>query len=372
MEIVVYFIAVVLVYYSIQLGLLIYGVLKAKKFAYSTFPEVAIKFTIVIPFKNEANNLPHLLASITNLNYDKNNFEIILVDDASTDASVQVIADWRLANPFIQTTILTNVVVSKSSKKDAISRAVSVAKNDWIITTDADCILPANFLACYAAYVFQNSEQSFIIGGVGVEPSHKFLFQYQALDFASLQAVTLGSCFIDETFMCNGANLAFTKQFFAKVKGYDGVNHIASGDDVFLLQKALQYKSNCVGYLLHQDATIITEPVLSWSALVKQRARWGAKATAYQSAYPKVLGIITLLANFSVIFLLVALFIPSYFAISLLLLTIKFVCELALLTCFKKHTEWVSLRYFPISFLLYPFFTLLVTLRMLFFTPRWK
>jgi len=373
MEIVVYCIALLVVYYVIQIGLLGYGIFRVAPFVYSQpQPSESIKFTLVVPFKNEAHNLHDLLHSIAALHYDKSCFEVILVNDFSTDDSVSVIQQWRLANPYVQVTILDNVVVSQSSKKDAITRAVTVAKFNWIMTTDADCILPKNILEHYASYLLKNPEKEFLIGGVAILNAPNFLSNYQVIDFASLQAVTLGSYGIQEPFMCNGANLVFSKPIFARVGGYTGVNHIASGDDVFLLQKVLNYSAAHVGYVLSTACQVLTKPVLSWKALIVQRARWGKKTTAYQSFYAKNLGVFTVLTNFGVLFLLVSIFFKQFIWPCIGLLALKFVAEFVFLRCYQPYCAQLRLKYFTASFFIYPVVTLIVSLRMVLFSKNWK
>jgi hypothetical protein len=66
------------------------------------------------------------------------------------------------------------------------------------------------------------------------------LDHFQQLDLTSLQGATIGSFGLNKAFMCNGANFAYTKSLFEKLNGFDGNNKIASGDDVFLLQKAVE------------------------------------------------------------------------------------------------------------------------------------
>ena len=77
--------------------------------------------------------------------------------------------------------------------------------------------------------------------------------------------------------MCNGANLAYTKTLFKAINGFEGNTNIASGDDVFLLEKAIKRNKNTVHYLKNTDATVFTKPVKNYSALISQRKRWASK-----------------------------------------------------------------------------------------------
>jgi glycosyltransferase involved in cell wall biosynthesis len=111
------------------------------------------KFSIVIPARNEAANIEACIAGILAQNYPTHLFEVIVIDDFSNDNSEKIFNNWRMENGLIQTTLLENLRLSNSPKKDAISRAVPVVKNEWIITTDADCEVPRNWLLAFDNYI---------------------------------------------------------------------------------------------------------------------------------------------------------------------------------------------------------------------------
>jgi len=123
----------IIIFYFIAIGMLIYGFDKIKVFeAKNSAPKT--KFSIIVPFRNEEQNLTVLLESISNLNYPTDFFEVILVDDAS-DVKFQV-SSFKF-----EVSMINNIRTSNSLKKDAISIAIPFAKYEWIITTDADCVV---------------------------------------------------------------------------------------------------------------------------------------------------------------------------------------------------------------------------------------
>src|SRR6476620_6946995 len=124
--------------YLIFIGSLIYGFTRIKIPTVNT-ASPKTTFSIIVPFRNEAQNLPLLLESIKNLNYPKDLFEVILVDDFSDDGSSGLIYKWRMEHGEFHLTLLETVKFTGSPKKDAIARAVPIVAHDWIITTDADC-----------------------------------------------------------------------------------------------------------------------------------------------------------------------------------------------------------------------------------------
>ena len=210
-------------------------------------------FTIAVPFRNEAENLPQLLHSISLLDYPKELVEVILVDDSSEEVfsfqcsvfSLQIVKNERKTN---------------SPKKDAINTAIAMAKNDWIITTDADCLVQKNWLKSIDNFI-QTENKKMVAAGVSYLPKKGFLHDFQNLDFLSLQGVTIGSFGIEKPFMCNGANFAYEKTFFKALNGFEGNDEIASGDDVFLLQKALTFDSKQVGFCGNKESIVATKSV---------------------------------------------------------------------------------------------------------------
>jgi glycosyltransferase involved in cell wall biosynthesis len=289
----------VLIVYSLFIAQLTYGFNKVKTFE-KTELKPKTSFSIIVPFRNEAKNLPKLLNSISNLNYPKELFEIILVDDFSSDTSEKICIQWRIANGLIESTLLENLRLSNSPKKDAISRAVPILKKEWIVTTDADCVLSREWLLTLDNFI-QNKNPEMVVGAVNYKTKNNWFHHFQQLDLMSLQGATIGSFGIGKPFMCNGANFAYTKKFFLELGGFGGINSTASGDDVLLLQKAVASKLDKVHYLKSIDFIVKTKPENDLFRLFMQRVRWASKTTSYKNLYAKSLAVVVLLMNISLI-----------------------------------------------------------------------
>ncbi|TDE01583.1 glycosyltransferase family 2 protein [Flavobacterium hiemivividum] len=360
----VFFLPLILIIYCITIAWLIYGFTKINSFEFIGLAPKT-KFTIVVPFRNEAATLPILLDSFSKLNYPTELFEVLLVDDESEEQfsvfgfqfSVRVIKSNRVSN---------------SPKKDAITTAMQHLNSAWIITTDADCVVAENWLLTLDNYI-QNHDANMIAGAVTYDCGNSFLHHFQQLDLTSLQGATIGSFGIGKGFMCNGANLAYTKSLFEELNGFEGNNSIASGDDVFLLQKAVAKFPERVRYLKSKSNIVVTKPVDSWSALFYQRVRWASKTTSYQSSFGKVLGLIVFAGNLSIVvgigFCILGLF--SWLTIVLLLLS-KFVVDLVLIRKSHSFLSKTKMRYVVLSSLFYPFFSVSVALYSLFGKYEWK
>jgi glycosyltransferase involved in cell wall biosynthesis len=351
--------------YCLAIVALIYGFTKIKSFDYLGL-KPKTKFSIVVPFRNEAENLPNLLNSFSKLNYPNDLFEVILVDDFSSE-------EFKVQSFKFQVTVIKNFRVSNSPKKDAISTAIQTVKNDWIITTDADCVVNKNWLLALDNYIQQNSEVSMIVGAVKYNCENSFLHHFQQLDLASLQGATIGSFGLKKGFMCNGANFAYTKSFFKELNGFEGNDAIASGDDVFLLQKAIARFPEKVHYLKSQDTIVITKPMDDWKSLFYQRVRWASKTGSYQSGFGKGLGLVVFGGN--LVWVLgvgcwVLGFIP--FPNIVLLSLLKFIVDTVLIFKANDFLTKKRMHYLILSSVFYPFFSVSVALYSLFGKYEWK
>ncbi|SEP75485.1 glycosyltransferase family 2 protein [Flavobacterium urocaniciphilum] len=354
---------VLLFFYVALITQLAFGMVKMNKQNTIQIIEPKTRFSIVVPFRNEAENLPKLLKSIEKLNYPTDLFEVILVDDESEEK-------FQILNSKFQISLISNQRKSNSPKKDAIETAIQLAKYDWIVTTDADCEVPENWLTIFDSKI-QDEQAKMCVGSVAYKSESGFLHDFQNNDFLSLQGVTAGSFGIEKPFMCNGANFAYQKTFFNELNGFEGNNSLASGDDVFLLQKAMKVAPEKIAYLGNWNV-VFTKSCESWKALIHQRVRWASKTTAYTNWYPKILGLVVFLTNLSSFLLLLLPFYKS----ELLQMTIyywlvKFGIDFLFLK-FSSTYFRVTFKNFLGSFILYPFFTVLVVMKVMFGKFEWK
>ncbi|GAA4047023.1 glycosyltransferase family 2 protein [Flavobacterium chungnamense] len=362
---------VVLVIYVVFILQLIFGFDKVKTFV-RTDEKPITKFSIIVPFRNEEKNLPKLLKSISKLNYPKDLFEIILVDDFSTDASERVYIKWRMENGLIETTLLENLRLSNSPKKDAISRAIPILKHEWVVTTDADCTVNKNWLFTLDNFIQKNTAEM-VVGAVVYKTKNNWFHQFQQLDLLSLQGTTIGSFGIGKPFMCNGANFAYSKKLFNEIGGFGGNNKMASGDDVFLLQKALKNHADKVHYLRNTDTIVKTKPENDLYKLFMQRVRWASKTTGYSGYYSKTLAVVVLAMNLSLVIGFGLWLSGNYNGKTLpMVFILKYNCDYLLL--YKSHKFLKNNTFYPpiASSLLYPFFCSLVGLYSLVGGFTWK
>lgn len=335
-------------------------------------------FSILVPFRNEASNLPRLLQSFSHLNYPAEKFEIIMINDDSTDDSVSIIDSFGRQHPNLNISVSNNVKNSASPKKDALTKGVAGALHPWIITTDADCLVPETWLQAFDSKI-KRGPFKMLVAPVTYTDQLRFIHKFQLLDFLSLQATTMGMFGmadqgVIQPFLCNGANLCYRKQSFIDVAGFKGNEHLASGDDVFLLEKMYKTFGAEVAFLKSKKAIVQTSSKNTFSELIGQRVRWASKTIAFKNKFSKMIGLLVFLANFVIVAMLFMAFTGriSWFEFGLLFLlkfNIDFVILLKASTYFDQ--KYIMKSYVTTS-MLFPFYTLLIILLSLKKGYTWK
>ncbi len=320
------------------------------------------KISVIIAFKNEATNLPIICKNLNNQSLEKDLFEVIFVDDFSDDNSTEII------EKFID---LKNYRIYKNEgkgKKHAIRTGMRNAKNEIIVTTDADCKLSIKWLEKISVNFSTDKVLQMAIMPVVYESSRGVFEKMQALEFASLGAVTAGFALAERPIMCNGANLAYRKDIFFSEKNILR-EEIASGDDTFLMFSVKKNYPQGVKYLKDRDLIVETKAVESLKEFVNQRLRWVSKSKYYNDFFTIFVGLVILLLNFFILFYL---FTGNWLFFSVLLI-IKSIADLPLLVSFTKFVRQRELlKLFPIVQILYPFYSFFIPLCSLFCKYKWK
>jgi len=245
------------------------------------------RITVLIPARNEADNIAACLQAVLNENYSHSSLEIIVLDDFSSDETVarvqRISQKFKPPGSLISCICLADHLPSEAifspNKKKAIEIGVAHARGEIIVTTDADCIVPKDWLL-YHLHAFENASVQMVCGPV-VFWREKNLFQrFQSLDFLGMMGITGAGYQLGWHQMANGANFAFRKEVFEVVNGYSGNEHLASGDDMFLAQKVAKQWPGSVVFLKSLAVTVQTAPMPDLYSFWQQRLRWGTKNAA--------------------------------------------------------------------------------------------
>ncbi|MEZ4817395.1 MAG: glycosyltransferase [Flavobacteriaceae bacterium] len=361
----------ILFLYFMSMGWIFYGSKKLNTFS----PKDTLQkttFSIVIPFRNEEKNLPILIQSLLKLTYDVTKFEILLVDDESSDASVEIIKEG-LKDSDISFHILTNKRYSNSPKKDAISQAIKKATHEWIVTTDADCQVPTAWLSLLDAFI-QKSDSKMVCMPIVFEQATTVLHQFQFFDWLSLQAVTKGGFGNLKPLLCNGANLAYKKNTFFEVAGFIDNDEHASGDDIFLMEKIKTLYPKKIHFLKNTLATVTTQCVGSWKDVVQQRIRWASKTKYLKNTIVTLLGGITFIANLSFLLTLLCCFIfPLKIEYFITLMALKIIIDSSILISEAQfHRQKINFLHLLLSALIYSAITVWVVFKSMNGAYEWK
>ena len=326
--------------------------------------------SIVIAFRNEQNQLGKLVESLKAQNLDRNQLEVLFIDDHSEDDGFNLLKEVCLNNKRFHLHKLEN----GKGKKAAIRKGVELAKHELIITTDADC----RFNEDWASTLLTNfvaQKLDFLTAPVSFY-GNSFWSKLFNIEQGALMAATAGSIGNSNGFICNGANMMFRKADYLKLSSKDLKAELASGDDVFLLHalKKLKGKHARFSFLKDRKATVRTGFPDSLHLFIEQRLRWAKKSKAYDDRDAWVQSAILVSASLLQLFALV-LFLMNYISLSHLLFVflLKYLGDIVLLSAVKP---WFKLKgLFPNSILLailYPLYSLLIAFLSLFYHPKWK
>ncbi len=360
-----------IIYLSLILAF-IFGLNKNKCVKYkNAIPEN--RFSIVIPFRDEAHNLPNLLNSLSALNYPSELYEILLVNDDSQDNFNPILAAFSKQNPTLNLRLLQNIRKTNSPKKDAINTAINLSNFEWIVATDADCLVPKLWLQLFNQFI-EDKKPVFISAPVKFSTQNSLFFHFQNLNFISLMGSTIGGFGIEQPFMCNGANLCYNKAAFLELNGFENNTNISSGDDIFLMEKMLKEMPNKVKFLKSDENIVQTNAENTWKLFINQQIRWASKSASYKKLFAKYVGIVVFLENLLVLVLGIStLLFPQFWIYVMLVFSVKLIVDFIIIyqtALFLKSTK--SLKYYlPVS-LFYPFFIVFTGCLSTFKNYDWK
>lgn len=282
-----------------------------------------IKFSILIPARNEFLHIEKCIQSVLDNEYPTDHFEIIVINDHSDDGTHEVL------KKFTEKIVVLNAV--EEGKKKAIEIGVKQARYDAIITLDADCVVSKQWLMAWSQHI--TIDGSTISTGIVHVQNHKSIIgHYESMDTLNLMAVTNFGINNDLFLLGNGANLYFRRDFYLRSKTQE---EYASGDDVFLLKKA-KNEGQKISFNNHLKSAVYTNGQMSFSQLLMQRRRWSTKTKGYAN--------IRLISIQSIVFL-VNILMPVLIVSSLLCYTKTFLLHTLIFVLTKFVIELFYLAY---------------------------
>ncbi len=246
--------------------------------------------SVVICAKDESENLKKILPSIFEQNYG--NYQIILINDRSTDNTLDVFEEFRQKYP--RKTQIINVQfnenpVFRGNKKYALSLGIKAAENPYLLFTDADCHVPSNNWIQEMATSF-NKKNTEIVLGYGKYQKNLNSFLNKLIRYETLQTAIqyFSYALKGMPYMGVGRNLAYTKDLFMKNNGFYNHLRVLSGDDdLFVNENADSHNTNiCIS----PESFTVSKPKQNLKTYLFQKRRHISTAKYYKTKHKLLLG----------------------------------------------------------------------------------
>ncbi len=254
---------------------------------------IANGISVLVPFKDEENHLPHLLSSLENQDHPL--AEIIFIDDHSSDHSVSIIS--KASHPRYPIKMI-RLESEENGKKNAIEKGIRESSFDNILTTDADCTFHENWISTHASRL--TDKNPVVTGPVEIKNGDGFWNKFQQMEMISIQTVSYAMGNLGNPISMNGANLSYRKEIFLKLDPYRNNKKTQSGDDIYFLQSL---KRNRVGicFLKELESVVKTEGQ-SISGYFTQRIRWMKKGSSFSDPITVLTGLVLFISSLSFVF----------------------------------------------------------------------
>lgn len=366
-----YIFSFVIVAYGTFTTLALVGMGKLRRKVPSDPHKAPLFISIIISARNEEEQIVRCLEQITKQNYPTEQFELILIDDASEDST------YQKAESYLQTSGLDYTLIRETAhkgKKYQVARGIDLAKGSVIVTSDADVVFRyATWLSSIAGY-FNLYHPQMLVMPVDFEADGTWLSSFQVVENLALTAITAGYAGLQKPFMCNGANLAFRKSSYEAVNGYASHLHLSSGEDVFLMEDLKKQKHHGIHYLLSRDLIARTVPQKDLGSLLRQRVRWASKTKHNSNALNLFAGLIVMLSNLLFLALFVAILKKSWIIPYLsIFVAAKFVFDFLLLFLASDFLGRIRyLGWFVPFECLYWVYAFVIGISSFFMKPTWK
>lgn len=302
-------------------------------------------FSIVIAARNEEANILACLESVCSQTIDKSRYEVVLVEDRSTDRTFKLAQDFAAGHSNVKIVPVYKTIPGISPKKYAVSLGIKAAENEIIVFTDADCRVRTTWLETINSGFDENTG---LVQGITTysraEGINDFLFNFQAVDFLShgiIAAAAIGAKF---PLNSNANNMSFRKSAFDAVGGYGFAGSVVSGDDDLLLQRIWKSKKWNIKYMTDASGAVYTFPAKSFNDMFEQRKRWGSKTVHYTRPQMFFLGEIFFFYLCIPASIIAALFFPILWISTICLLIVKLIGEYMLLLPGMKMFDKNELR----------------------------
>lgn len=323
--------------------------------------------SVLVPFKNEENNIKNIIENLKKQNYNNELVSFILINDNSTDNSYEIAEQEIVTDNRFKLLNLT----SKHGKKQALLLGINNCESDIIIHTDADVILNVNWVTTIVNFISEN-KCKLVLAPVLYKNESSIFEKLQSLEITNIAGITAGSALANMPLMANGANIAYHKSI--KNIFEESINNHISGDDMFFLEKVKKQFPKQIKYLKSHEAIVYTNAEKHINSFVNQRIRWFGKSSSFSNIYIIIVGLLTTAINFlTIIGLIVSIFYTNFLQLYLVFIIIKFLSEFITTAIYAKYFKKLSILFLtPVLFFVYPFYVSVIAFLSVLIKPKWK
>jgi biofilm PGA synthesis N-glycosyltransferase PgaC len=249
-------------------------------------PPSIIPISVIISARNEAKNLGQYLPAV--LQQDYPDFEVIVVNDCSYDASYDVLQEMQTQYPHLKVVTITEHDRFKTGKKFALTLGIKAAKNEHLLFTDADCMPASSQWIARMAVNFGTGVQ--IVLGYSPFYKHRGLLNlFTRFEGLKTAMNYLSSALTSDPYMGVGRNLAYTKTLFFGAKGFAAHMHIMAGDDDLFVNQNATADNTIIE--IHPDAFMYTPAKTSLKSWYRQKKRHMGVGKYYKDSHRRFLSL---------------------------------------------------------------------------------
>jgi len=299
--------------YSFILKNVMVGLKNLRPCAHETiYPRVSV----IVAARNEQQSIGACVEALLAQDYPESLMEIIVVDDFSSDDTLRILNDYAAENPkfhILQSNLRNNECTdhNQGSKKRALELGIAQAAGDVLLFTDADCVPPKRWIRAMIR-CFEKDVGMVIGFSPLIDKTNSFLGKLIQLDSVVAATIAASGTGMKRAITCNGRNMAYRKQLFRQVKGYDDICHSVSGDDDLFLHLVAQRTNWQILYNISSDSFVPSYQTKSALEFYRQKRRHLSAGKFYPFRIQLAYGIIHLTNLLLCVFLIGSIFYGAY------------------------------------------------------------
>lgn len=227
--------------------------------------------SIIVAARNEEEYIEQCVRSLTAVDYPKDKLEIIVVNDRSSDRTLEIVEGLSLQ--FAQVKVLSTTAGEGNlrGKANALAQGIQISHGEILMFTDADCTVPKTWVRETVSYF---DEKTGIVGGFTLLEATRPFEGMQALDWIMLFGVASATAGWKIPLTAIGNNLSVRRSAYERVGGFKQIPFSVT-EDYALVQRILQTTEFEIRFPLNAASVVHSKPCQSWKQLYHQKQRWG-------------------------------------------------------------------------------------------------